>query len=272
MLAACSTSTERIAKEAANYNFTSLVVEGEGFSHQVYHNNLQIYMQESVLHVYLEGDGLPWINHEKIANDPTSRTPLMLRLMAKDKEPSLYLGRPCYHGYSSTPPCTPGYWTDARYSENVIASMARVLDKLIASEEIRSLVFFGHSGGGTLAMLLAERFSETQAVVTIAGNLDIDAWADMHSYTRLHRSQNPANRPALDPRIHQLHLIGERDTNITPQLIEEFTSRQQNSELAVVNDFDHECCWMKLWPDVLAWASSIETTEGMVRKDLQLSQ
>jgi hypothetical protein len=70
MLAACSTPTERIAKEAANYNFTSLVVEGTGFSHQVYRNNLQNYIQESVLHVYLEGDGSPWINHEKIANDP----------------------------------------------------------------------------------------------------------------------------------------------------------------------------------------------------------
>ena len=272
MLTACSTPTERIAKEAATYNFTSLVVEGNGFSHQVYRNTLQNYMHETVLHVYLEGDGSPWINYEKIANDPTPRTPLMLRLMAQDEELSFYLGRPCYYGYSNIPPCTPELWTDARYSGTVIASMAEALDKLISADEIESLVFFGHSGGGTLAVLLAERFPETKAVITIGGNLDIDAWADMHRYTKLDQSLNPANRPALDSRIHQLHLIGEHDTNITPPVIEVFEARQQNSELVVVNGFDHACCWMNIWPDVLAWASVIEASSGMVKKDLQLIQ
>jgi len=271
-LAACSTPAERISHEAASYGFSSLEIEGRGFKHQVYRNKQQGHIPGAALHVYLEGDGSPWVNHEWVASDPTPRTPLMLRLMAGDMAPSLYLGRPCYHGYASTPPCMPGLWTDARYSENVIASMAQVLEKLIAAGETKSLVFFGHSGGGTLAMLLAERFPGTRAVVTIAGNLDIDAWAEMHRYTRLQRSLNPANRPALDPQIHQLHLIGERDTNITPQLIESFESRQQNSELVVVSDFDHRCCWPKLWPDVLAWVSAVETSEGRVRKDLQLRQ
>ena len=271
-LAACSTPAERISNEAANYGFTARVIEARGFKHQVYRNNPQGRIQGPALHVYLEGDGTPWINHERVASDPTPRTPLMLRLMARDMMPSLYLGRPCYHGYASTPPCTPELWTDARYSESVIASMSQVLKKLIEAEGIKSLVFFGHSGGGALAILLAERFPETRAVVTIAGNLDVDAWAEMHRYTRLQRSLNPASRPALDPRIHQLHLIGERDANITPQLIEKFESRQQNSELVVVSDFDHLCCWPKLWPDVLAWVSVVETSEGRVRKDLQLRQ
>jgi len=271
-LAACSTPAERISHEAASYGFTAQVIEARGFKHQVYRNKQQGSLPGPALHIYLEGDGSPWVNHERVASDPTPRTPLMLRLMALDGEPGLYLGRPCYHGYASTPPCTPELWTDARYSENVIASMAQVLEKLIEAGETKSLVFFGHSGGGTLAMLLAERFPGTRAVVTIAGNLDIDAWARMHRYTRLHRSLNPASRPALDPDIHQLHLIGERDTNITPQLLEGFESRQQNSELVVVSDFDHRCCWTKLWPDVLAWVSAIETSAGMVRKDFQLSQ
>ena len=269
-LVACSTPAERISNEATGYGFTSRVIKAGGFNHQVYRNNHKGNSQKSTLHVYLEGDGRPWINHEWVASDPTPRTPLMLRLMARDMAPGLYLGRPCYHGYSHTPPCTPGLWTGARYSERVVASMTQVLDKLIEAEEIQSLVFFGHSGGGALAVLLAERYPETQAVVTIAGNLDINAWAEMHRYTRLHRSLNPASRPALDPRIHQLHLIGGRDTNITPQLIEGFESQQQNSELVVVGDFDHMCCWTKLWPDVLAWVSALETSERKFREDLQL--
>ena len=266
-LVACSTPAERITKEATGYGFTAQVIEARGFKHQVYRNKQQDGLQGPALHVYLEGDGSPWINHEWVASDPTPRTSLMLRLMALDGKPSLYLGRPCYHGYASTPPCTPELWTDARYSENVIASMAQVLEKLIEAGETKSLVFFGHSGGGALAILLAERFPGTRAVITIAGNLDIDAWAEMHRYTRLQRSLNPASRPALDPRIHQLHLVGARDTNITPQLIESFESRQQNSELVVVSDFDHRCCWTRLWPDVLAWVSAVEGPEGIFRSN-----
>ena len=110
-----------------------------------------------------------------------------------------------------------------------------------------------------MAMLLAERFSETRAVITIAGNLNIDAWAEMHRYTKLGKSLNPANRPALNRRIHQLHLVGDRDTNITPQLMEKFESMQRNSELIVVNGFDHVCCWENVWPDVLAWTASVES-------------
>jgi hypothetical protein len=127
-LVACSSPAERINKEAAGYGFISQVIEGRGYKHQVYHAHQQGYKQEATLHVYLEGDGMPWVNHQWVASDPTSREPLMLRLMAIDTAPSLYLGRPCYHGYSSTPPCTPGLWTDARYSENVIAGMAQVLN------------------------------------------------------------------------------------------------------------------------------------------------
>ena len=267
---ACSTPAERISSEAAKYGFISQVVEGHGFKHQIYRNDDQAQTQGSVLHVYLEGDGRPWINHERVARDPTPRTPLMLRLMSRDRAPSLYLGRPCYHGYSGTAPCTPALWTDARYSERVIASMAQVLDQLIETEDTQALVFFGHSGGGALAMLLAERFPETRAVVTIAGNLDIDAWTEMHRYTKLYRSLNPAGRAALDPRIHQLHLVGEDDTNITPQLIQEVESRQDNAELVVITGFDHQCCWQELWPEVLAWAATLETPAAL-RKGFRLN-
>ncbi|MEN8207337.1 MAG: alpha/beta hydrolase [Pseudomonadota bacterium] len=271
VLAACATPAERITSEATSYGFTSQVIEGSEFKHRIYRNNHQGRTHGSTLHVYLEGDGAPWINHERVARDPTPRTPLMLRLMASDTAPSLYLGRPCYHGYSRTAPCSPGLWTDARYSEIVIASMTQVLDKLIEGGETESLVFFGHSGGGALAMLLAERFPGTRAVVTIAGNLDIDAWAGMHRYTKLHRSLNPANRKALNPRIHQLHLVGEDDTNITPQLIQEVESRQENSELVIVTGFDHTCCWQELWPEVLAWTAALETSAQHVRKDFRLN-
>jgi hypothetical protein len=270
-LAACSTPAERITNEAADYGFTAQVIESRKFRHQVYRNNPADHTKGAVLHVYLEGDGTPWLNNEKVARDPTSRKSLMLGLMAVDTAPSLYLGRPCYHGFSDSPPCTPDLWTDARYSEDVIVSMAQTLHTLVDREETESLIFFGHSGGGVLAMLLAERFDETQAVVTIASNLDIDAWADMHRYTRLYRSLNPADRAALNPRIRQLHLVGGNDTNVTAQLVKGVESRQENSELVIVPGFDHRCCWQVIWPEVLAWTSGLENSAGIVKKGVGLN-
>ncbi|CAL1241117.1 protein of unknown function [Candidatus Methylocalor cossyra] len=44
----------------------------------------------STLHVYLEGDGRPWQTRWHIAEDPTPREPVMLRLMARDHQAALY--------------------------------------------------------------------------------------------------------------------------------------------------------------------------------------
>ena len=41
-------------------------------------------------------------------------------------------------------------------------------------------------------MLLAERLEMTQAVVTIAANLDTDAWTELHGFSALEGSLNPA--------------------------------------------------------------------------------
>ena len=101
----------------------------------------------------------------------------MLELMSLDHAPSLYLGRPCYFGMARQPPCEPQYWTTLRFSESVVASMAAALKAAVGSMVEQGFVLIGHSGGGTLAMLLAQRLDRVQSVVTIAGNLDIEAWA-----------------------------------------------------------------------------------------------
>lgn len=112
-----------------------------------------------------------------MATDPGPRNPLMLKLMALDTAPAVYLGRPCYPGLSRQPPCNPALWTSGRYSPQVLASLARALQTLIRDTGSRGIVLIGHSGGGTLAMLLAARVPDVRAVVTLAGNLDPDACA-----------------------------------------------------------------------------------------------
>ena len=264
ILSACSTPAERIHQEADKYGFSHQLMTGREFKHQTYRNHQSLAASNAALHVYLGSDGRPWFRPGVIAMDPTSRSPLMLSLMAmaKDSMPSLYLGRPCYHGRFNDPACLPPVWTSGRYSETVVASMAAALQRVVVAENIKSLVFYGYSGGGALAVLLAERFAETIAVVTIAGNLDIDAWTKMHGYSALADSINPISRAPLNDSIAQLHLAGGLDRNVDKDFIATFASKQNNSEFIVIDDADHVCCWAPIWPQVLAWTARVESGRG----------
>lgn len=247
LLTACSTPVDRLDKQASELGFSREWLQGTDYAHLIYRNSVA----GPLLHVYLEGDGTPWLNRFVVAADPTPRNPMMLSLMALDSAPSLYLGRPCYHGQSGTPPCSPLLWTNRRYSEEVVDSMAAALQEMVERSGYEGLVFLGHSGGGTLAMLLAERFQETRAVLTVAGNLDPVAWAAWHGYSPLYGSLNPALREPLPPDIVQLHFVGERDQSVPPQLVYDAVARQPHAGFVVVDTFDHKCCWQKIWSAVL---------------------
>jgi len=250
-LAACTLSpAARLDRQAMELGFSKRQVTGSGFEHVVFAPGVPV--QGPLLHVYLEGDGSPWMNARQIAVDPTPRQPLMLTLMARDSAPRLYLGRPCYHGLASHPRCHPGLWTYGRYSQAVVDSMASVLNSLLEQAHYKGVVLLGHSGGGTLAMLLAERIPQTRAVVTLAANLDPDAWAAYHGYSPLWTSLNPAERPPLPEQIYQLHLIGRQDKTVPPELLAAALNGQHHADLWIIDQFDHRCCWVQLWPAVLA--------------------
>jgi len=222
------------------------VVPGTAFSHVVFE---QTRRPSRTLHVYLDGDGTPWLAWRP-AMDPTPRNPLLLRLMALDPNPSVYLGRPCYHGLSETPPCPSALWTEERYSEAVVSSMAAALRRVLQAGGFERLAWFGYSGGGVIAVLLAPRFAETTDLVTIAANLDIDAWADLHGYSRLTGSLNPARQPPMPARIRQRHYVGGQDRVVPKDVVAR--GPIDPDTLVVIPSYDHTCCWETIWPAVLA--------------------
>ncbi len=67
-------------------------------------------------------------------------------------------------------------------------------------------------------MLVAARMEQVRQVVTIAANLDIDAWAEHSGYSRLRGSLNPATQPPLPTHIQQIHLAGGRDLRVPAQV------------------------------------------------------
>ncbi|MEW8209178.1 MAG: alpha/beta hydrolase [Candidatus Thiodiazotropha taylori] len=248
-LAACASPSKRFDRQAAELGFDKQEWLGDGFTHTLFKNKpLQ---DSSKLHVYLGGDGIPWLRRNRIALDPTPRDPLGLRLMALDDNPSVYLGRPCYHGQDNSPACSPLLWTYERYSSAVVDSMAVVIEKLLDSGGYEGLVMVGFSGGGGLAMLLAPKLSQTRQVVTLAGNLDIQAWTSLHDHGALLGSINPSEQPPLDGTIQQFHLAGGKDENIPPWVVEVAVENQPNSQFITFDDFDHNCCWEKIWKSML---------------------
>ncbi|MCU7871645.1 MAG: dienelactone hydrolase family protein [Candidatus Thiodiazotropha sp. (ex Lucinoma borealis)] len=250
LLTACTSPSLRFDQVAETYGFHRTEIPGKGFTHVIFNNDGQ--QASSTLHVYLGGDGTPWMGGFLIAQDPTPRNPVGLALMALDKAPSIYLGRPCYHGQSRQSPCIPALWTSARYSSQVVDSMALALRGVMDDFDYSTLKIFGFSGGGGLAMLLAQRFPETSTVVSLAGNLDIKAWASYHNYDPLHGSLNPESMQALPIGIRQYHLAGGKDKNIPPQIIREALKNQSNSQFILLEDFTHACCWEEVWREVLA--------------------
>jgi len=246
-LVACTAPAGLLDRQAQELGFERRVVPGKKYSHVVYRNRIP----GRRLHVYLDGDGTPWLRRFTIAADPTPRKPLVLQWMAQDNMPSIYLGRPCYHGRAQDPGCHPLLWTARRYGPEVVESMAAALLTTAATDMATDeIVLIGYSGGGALAMLLAGRIPATRAVVTVAGNLEPSAWAAWHGYAPLTGSLEPT--APLPSSILQLHFAGRQDRNLPVALIQAAVARQDNAELIVLAAFDHVCCWREYWPRALA--------------------
>jgi hypothetical protein len=252
--AACGSPAQRFSDRASALGIRAEMAGGDGFQHVVYWKSGRM---SRTLHVYIDGDGTPWLAGSP-ANDPTPRTPLVLDLMALDPHPSIYLGRPCYHGLAQTPPCSSPLWTWERYSEAVVTSMGVVLRRILDKGEFDRVIWFGYSGGGTLAILLAPRFPETAGIVTVAANLDIDAWADLHGYPRLDGSLNPARQPPLPARVYQRHYVGGEDRVVPKEIVARAAIGPDT--LRIISSFDHTCCWEEIWPAVL---KELEPSEGL---------
>lgn len=242
---ACASPADRFAQRALALGFEQSVVPGTGFAHVLFRRSGH---PAGTLHVYLDGDGTPWLAGRPAA-DPTPGRDLVLALMALDPAPSVYVGRPCYHGLADTPPCAPTLWTSARYSDAVVQSIAGATARLARDAGAQRVVWLGYSGGGTLAVLAAPRVAASVAVVTVAANLDTDAWIELHGFRPLTASLNPARQRQLPAGLFQRHYVGGRD-----RLVPEGVVRRgpiDGNSVRVVPDCDHDSCWKALWPAIL---------------------
>jgi len=252
LLQGCATPSEKFIDTATEFGFSMQELDGMPYKHRVFINPKAKYVDNiDELHVYLDGDGTPWRSGNRIAEDPTPRNPLILKLMKQDQAPAILLGRPCYYGLSLSESCSNTLWTSDRYASVIVDSMIAALNRWISARKIDHLVLIGFSGGGALATLMAPRLHEVSTVVTIAANLDIKAWSDYHAYLQLSGSFNPMTDAQIPSQIRQIHLAGLKDTNVPASIIESFSAMQKDAIFLPQPEYTHDCCWDKIWSEFL---------------------
>lgn len=140
-------------------------------------------------------------------------------------------------------------WTGTRYSAEVVSSMNEVISQYSAAH--KGIVLMRYSGGATLAMLLTHKRNDVVAVVTVAGNLDIDGWTEFHHFSRLKHSLNPTLQRPLPRTIVQLHYLGAEDKNIPRNVHQLAVEHQNQASPILVPGINHQCCWQDRWQRIL---------------------
>ena len=251
VLCACTSSGQRIDREAASVGLSRRIVTGAGFQHVVYMNAADTGGARML--VFLEGDGRPWSDDgREPAADPTTRDPIALQMLARAKAAGIYVSRPCYQQIVDAK-CSSEIWTGARYSREVVESLASAIESVRSETGAREIVLVGYSGGGALAVLVAERTKHVAMVLTLAANLDVEAWTQLHGYLPLSTSLNPAASEIAHP-WRELHLSGGRDDVVPTATTAAYFRKYPSAKQKIFADFGHVCCWLDEWPEIEAEA------------------
>lgn len=244
---------------------TPVELESDGFVLQSYK---RMERPDTPIRVYIEGDGHAWSTRWEPAADPTPHYAVGLRLALLDPLPNVvYLARPCQYTREKSPACNEAYWTDKRYSADVVAAMNQALDQLLKGMPAPRLELVGYSGGAAIAVMLAARRHDVISLRTVAGNLDSEAVNQYHHVSAMPLSQNPIAYTSALAHLPQRHFIGGRDRVIPPSISAAFithTACSPDNTIVNVADADHQNGWEAMWPSLLTMmpqcASALDTT------------
>jgi len=204
------------------------------------------------LTIYIEGDGFAWFSRSEASRDPTPINPLGLKLaLAQPSGESAYLARPCQYLGAGKGACRVSEWTLRRFGPELVAAENRAVDALKRRFKAVHLTLVGYSGGAAMAVLLAARRHDVDRLVSVAGNLDPQAWTSYHKVSPLRGSLDPMKVTASLKGVRQWCFVGARDRDIPPFLARSYARRfpsRQRPRVIVVDELDHHKGWARRWP------------------------
>lgn len=211
-----------------------------------------------ILTIYIEGDGLAWLSEDSPSNNPTPMVPTGLNMAVHDQKnkPIAYLARPCQFVFKEAwRTCRQDYWTNLRFSPDVIHAMNQAVEYLKQYYHAQKIVLIGYSGGGTIATLLSANRQDVMQLITVAAILDIDHWVRQEHLTPLYGSLNPADAWIKLISIPQTHWVGGKDKVVSKDVASAFVQRfpaAKKPKINVIQGFNHTCCWARDWMSLLS--------------------
>ena len=245
-LASCSIPSENkrfeIIKEHNSDQFIEKIYKTAYF--EIY--SLNKISNSKKLIIYIEGDGLSWIDNYTISSNPTPIDPLAFRLAKIDQnENIIYLARPCQ--YIQTDICKNNkIWTVSQYSEPVLSSYKAIIDSLSQFEEIHIV---GYSGGAGVAMYLGSSNDNIKSIRTIAGNINHDEFVQLRNFTSPKNSVDFFSIEKKIKNISQIHYFGKNDKVIPRDLHLNFFKRNEGDNCVKIKEVQatHNEGWSNFW-------------------------
>ena len=233
------------AQELANKNHFILEnIQTKNFYLRTYrklNNNKQ------ALRIYVEGDGFAWVTRTTLSSDPTPIKPIALELASSDKYENLaYIARPCQYVKNLDKKCSSEYWSNKRFSKEVISSINEAIDVLKAKQKNKNIELIGFSGGGAIVTLVAAKRKDVVKITTIAGNLNHKLLNEYHNVSQMKGSLNPIDIASKISYIPQLHLVGGDDKIMPPLIAKSFkkaSKNPKNIKIKIIPNVTHTKGW-----------------------------
>ncbi len=200
-----------------------------------------------IFNIFIEGDGFSWVTRSQPSLNPTPKQHVALNIaLNQSKNNTIYVSRPCQNVFDKNfRNCNVDYWTNKILSNDVIFSLNEFLDFTKKRYQIQKFNLIGYSGGGIGALLLAAQRDDVELVVTIASNIDADAWTTYHKILKLDVI-NPATLSKKLSKIKQIHYVGQKDQNVPLSISQSYLSKVKethNIKVISIENNTHSCCW-----------------------------
>lgn len=134
----------------------------------------------------------------------------------------VYLARPCQFLFGTPSPgqCVdPRQWTKGRYSDDQVALIEDAIRQTLGAAKT-ALVVVGHSGGGVIALRLAQRAGlPIHCTITLASPIDIKAWQRHHHTSAALDITDPGDLAVTPTPLKAIFLFGTSDQTVPPSVI-----------------------------------------------------